>query len=100
MMDADSSLPSPVLADATLARVREALVGYLDAPASRDGVRSALCELADEARGLGMPPERLLVVLKQLWYDVVDHRRLDHGSEQTKMLQHIVSLCIEQYYGL
>lgn len=98
MMAADSSPPPLVLADATLARVRGALTSYLDAPDAPDGVHAALRDLADEARRLGVPPERLLVVLKQLWHDVVEQRRLDHGGEQTKLLQHVVSVCIEEYY--
>ena len=99
MMAADSSPPTPVLADATLANVRDALAGFVGSPARPDGVRDALCAMAEEARGIGMPPERVLVALKRLWFEVLDHQRLDHGPEQTRMLQQIVSLCIREYYG-
>lgn len=99
MMAADSSPPPSVLADATLARVRAALSSHLDAPAGGDDVRAALCAMAEEARRIDLPPERLLVALKQLWSDVVDGHGLDHGPEQTRMLQQIVSVCIREYYG-
>jgi hypothetical protein len=100
MMAADSNTPSPSLADATLQRVRGALLGYIEAPAARsDDLRDALCAMAGEAREKSMLPERLLVVLKDLWHSLPEIDGLEDPAEQSRLLQRIVTMCIREYYS-
>jgi hypothetical protein len=54
--------------------------------------------MAAEARTAAMLPERLLIVLKGIWYDLPAAHALDTPSEQTRLLQRVVSMCIREYY--
>ena len=100
MMAHDSShTPRGGLAEETTDAVRAALVRYLKAPGSSADLRTALNQMADEARTKAILPEHLLVALKQLWSSLPEVRAVGDSEEQTKMLQRVVTMCIREYYG-
>jgi hypothetical protein len=101
MMAHDSSSPPPAALDAaTLDAVRTAIVVYLDAPGSHGvRLRDALTHMASEARDKAILPEQLLVTLKDIWYGLPTIRRIAEPRDQVQMLQRIVTMCIQEYYG-
>lgn len=99
MMAADSTPPARTLSDATLQRVRRALVADLGSREPSDELRAALTAMAAEARASGILPERLLVLLKELWYGLPEVEAAVDGTSQTRILQRVVTICIREYYG-
>jgi len=82
----------------TLERIRELLGRYIESPDSNvDGLRDALRDLADDARARQIPPEYLLVVLKDLWRSLPQLRSAT-PSDEARLLQRVVSMSIAQYY--
>ena len=55
--------------------------------------------MAAEARSKSVPPEQLLVILKDIWYSVPSVRRISEPIEQVRLLQRVVTMCIKEYYG-
>lgn len=100
MMAQDSSPPpAPGLAEETTERARVALSHYLENPdAGGDGLRLALDAMASEARSKSMLPEQLLVVLKDIWYDLPAVRAIEDAGAQIRLLQRVVTMCIKEYY--
>ena len=100
MMAHDSSHPPPSrLDDETVAAVRAALRAYLAGPAGAAALRTALVAMAAEARGKGMMPEQLLVVLKDLWSGLAEVRAMSDVGEQVRLQQRVVTMCIKEYYS-
>jgi hypothetical protein len=101
MMMAYDSGPTPNggLSASVIDRVSTALTGYVAAPdASNDDLRAALYTMANEARTNAMPPEKLLVVLKDVWYALPGVRESKERDEQVRLLQRVVTMCINEYY--
>ncbi|HEY4219190.1 MAG TPA: hypothetical protein VGM67_18735 [Gemmatimonadaceae bacterium] len=99
MMAHDSSPGDGSLDDETISALRSALTEYVATPADGERLRVALHAMACEARQKGMLPERLLVVLKDVWYAVPSIRLLKEPDDQTRLLQRIVTMCIKEYYS-
>jgi hypothetical protein len=100
MMAYDSGpIPNGGLSTEVVDRVIDALTRYLGAGTDRDDqLRSALQELAREARDKRMPPEKLLIVLKDVWYELPVVRDSTERDEQVRLLQRAVTMCINEYY--
>jgi hypothetical protein len=101
MMMAYDSGPTPNggLSATVIDRVATALTGYLAAPGARtDDLRAALSDMANEARTSAMPPEKLLIVLKDVWYALPVVRESRERDEQVRLLQRVVTMCINEYY--
>lgn len=100
MMMAHDSSPEPnTLTENTIESVRAALVRYVDAPTRGDELGSALRHMAAEARDRAMLPEQLLVVLKDIWYSLPGVRNMSDATEQVRLLQRAVTMCIKEYYS-
>jgi hypothetical protein len=100
MMAHDSSQSPPTrLDDATLDAIRAALQQYLLDNSAAIGLHSALVRTAAEAREKGILPEHLLIVLKGLWNTMPEVRAVPDSSEQIRMLQRVVTMCIKEYYS-
>jgi hypothetical protein len=93
-------MPHNELAQETVHAVRCALERYANQPG--DGapfLRAALHDLAREARLIAMPPEQLLVVLKHTWQGLPQVVSAPDQSEQTRILQSVVTMCIKEYFA-
>jgi hypothetical protein len=99
MMAHDSSRPPSRLDDALLDDVRIALRGYLRDSEDASALQASLLRLATEARARDILPEHLLVTLKELWSGLPEVRAMTDTSEQVRLLQRVVTLCIREYYG-
>jgi hypothetical protein len=100
MMAHDSShTPPSRLDDETVAAVQAALRAYLAASPEPAALRVALVRMSAEARERDMRPEQLLVVLKDLWGALPEVRSMTSASEQVRLLQRVVTMCIKEYYS-
>jgi hypothetical protein len=101
MMMAHDSSPTPPhgLAGETVELVRSALATYVATP-ERDGaaLRAALRTMADEARDKSVLPEQLLVVLKDIWFNLAPVTQAHEAGEHAMLLQRVVTMCIKEYY--
>jgi hypothetical protein len=78
--------------------LHEALVTQHGGRLSDDSMRRRLRATCECARSVGLPIERLLVLLKQEWRDTPAARRL-RRMEATSVLERIVTLCIDEFYA-
>jgi len=99
MMAHDSSPGDGLLDDETISALRVALMDYAAAPADGERLRTALHAMAREAREKGILPEKVLVLLKDVWYSQPLVRSLKEPDDQVRLLQRIVTMCIKEYYG-
>jgi hypothetical protein len=100
MMAFDSSQTPPSRLDASVvAAVREALRGYLANAGDADPLRDALVAMAADARARSMPPEQLLVVLKDLWGGLGEVRAMSDVGQQVRLQQRVVTMCIKEYFS-
>ena len=100
MMMAHDSTPGPgALAAETIDAVRSALVRYVVEPSDGEPLRQALDSMAAEAHQKSILPEQLLVVLKDVWYELPTVRAMRDQAEHTRLLQRVVTICIKEYYG-
>ena len=99
MMAHDSSEPpSGRIDDASLDAVRFALRAYVQDSENASALQPSLLRLAAEARARNVLPERLLVTLKELWSSLPEVRAMTDASEQVRLLQRVVTMCIREYY--
>lgn len=92
-------LPPNALAQETVDAVRRALLRHTRTAEPDSELRTALHTLAREAREKAVPPEQLLVTLKNVWQSLpeVEHAR-DFG-EQNRTLQRLVTISIKEYFA-
>lgn len=100
MMAFDRTPAPPDLDPDTLADLRAALEASADRGSHGDELRNALCHAAIEARRKGIHAERLLVVLKDMWYALPPIAGGSSNDVSHALLQELVSRCIHEYYSL
>jgi hypothetical protein len=100
MMAHDSSQPpSSRLDDESLDAVRLALRAYLQDSQDSGAVQASLLRLATRAHERNIPPEQLLITLKETWNALPEVRSMSDAREQVRLLQHVVTMCIREYYN-
>jgi hypothetical protein len=100
MMMAHDSSPTPphALATETIALVRDELSRYVSGTHDGEALGEALQVAAREARSKRILAEHLLIVLKDVWYGLPEVQRVTDPSDQVRMLQRVVTMCIREYY--
>jgi hemoglobin-like flavoprotein len=100
MMASDSSqTPSSRLDDATLEALRAALSQYLIDDTSSNQLREVLMRVATEARERAILPEHVLIALKNVWSALPEVRNTPATTQQIRLLQRVVTMCIKEYYS-
>lgn len=100
MMAFDSSQPpSSRLDDSTVSAVRDALRLYLADSSDPRALQQALVRMSAEARDKHMHAEQLLVHLKDIWSALPEVRSMTDTTEQVRLLQRVVTMCIKEYYA-
>ena len=102
MMQPDTGPMSPnALAQEAVESVRSALEQYVETLATDPPpeLRAALHALAQDARAKAVPPEHLLVILKSIWLSLPTVEKARDQSEQTRVLQRVVTICIKEYFA-
>ena len=98
MMAHDSGHTPSRMDDETLDAVRMALREYLGSGSS-SALQHALLRMAPEARAKSILPEQLLIVLKDTWSALPEVRAMTDTTEQVRLLQRVVTMCIKEYYS-
>lgn len=99
MMAHDSTPFPPALDEETMSEVRSALRQLVHDGGDSEALTSALRRMSDEAKEREMRPEQLLVILKGIWSSLPEVRYAARGESHGVLLQKVISLSIEQYYG-
>lgn len=93
-----SQPPSSRLDEDSLDAVRLALRAYLQDSQEPGALQTALMRLAMQARERNIPPEQLLITLKETWNALPEVRSMNDAREQVRLLQRVVTMCIREYY--
>jgi hypothetical protein len=100
MMAFDRTPSQPRLEPDTVAALRSALSASIprgDLPAD---LHDLLCRAAEEARNKDIPAERLLLILKDIWYSLPEVTNAASRDVENALLQQLISRCIQAYYSL
>lgn len=101
MMMAHDSSPGGAgsLSPETIEIVRAELLRYVSVPEQGDALGRALRVMAAEARERAILPEQLLILLKDIWYTLPIVRAIREPSDQVRLLQRVITMCIREYYS-
>ena len=93
--------PSPLALDTmTVDAIRRVLAGSVAQGDHSDELRDLLCKAAEEARTKGIQAERLLIILKDIWYTLPDIAGAPSSAAENALLQELISRCIQEYYAI
>lgn len=90
----------PELDPTTVEALRETFATSIGLGRHGDGLRDVLGRAAREARDKGIEAERLLVVVKDVWYGLPRSPRTTLTDLDHTLLQELVSRCIQEYYSV
>ena len=99
MMAFNRNVPPQGLEPETLQRLRTALERFARDGNNSGALHEALREASAEARHKNIQAEQLLVILKELWYEIPDVKRAAGSPGQRVLLQRVITKCIQEYYG-
>jgi hypothetical protein len=100
MMAFDRTPSSPTLDQATITALRTTLATSVSQGNHTDDLHELLCRAAEEARDKGIQAERLLIILKDIWYSLPGVANATAGDVEHTLLQDLISRCIHEYYAI
>jgi hypothetical protein len=100
MMAFDRSPSSPNLEPETVEAIRAALTRSVSQGNHADELHELLCTVAEEARAKEIQAERLLVILKDIWYSLPAVATASSTGAEAALLQELISRCIQEYYAI
>jgi hypothetical protein len=83
----------------TLVLLQRAFALYLRGDRDDDRVCDALEVLAREAQQRQLHAEQMLVAFKHVWNDMPELQAIRSSDERKRLMDHLVKLCIDAYYG-
>lgn len=99
MMAFDRTPSRPNLEPETLAALTSALSVSVQRGNHSDDLRDLLYTTAREARDKGIQAERLLLIMKEIWYSLPAVSNAPSSAAEQALLQELISHCIQQYYA-
>ena len=100
MMAFDRTPSPPTLEPQTIAAIRGVLARSVAQGNHADELHQLLCKAAEEARAKGIQAERLLVILKEVWYSLPQVAKSRSASAENALLQELITRCIHEYYAI
>lgn len=100
MMAFDRTPSQPDIDPNTVEALRTVLAKSVVQGNHTDDLRDLLCKAAEEARSKGIPAERLLIVLKDIWYSLPKVANASSTDVENTLLQELISRCIQEYYSI
>ena len=88
-----------MISDETLTALRIALQQRLSGATGDAEIRQALRAMSAEARAESLRVEQVIVALKRVWESLPEVRRASDRQEQNRLLERVVTLCIQEYYA-
>lgn len=91
----------PQLTEEAVAVLRAALDSGVAGryPAWSAALNDALKRICIDAKQSDWPPEQLLIAFKSALYTLPSVQHLTRGPDCDEFVSHLVSLCIDEYYG-
>ena len=99
MMAHDSSAGRPQLSTESVSELTVALQRYASNETDIAAIQPALRKVAAEARLKKVHAEQLLVLLKDVWFNLPSIRDSGDSHTQQQRLQRLVTLSIREYYS-
>jgi hypothetical protein len=87
------------LSPASIQALRRALRSHLSPSAPRGVLRPAITTICAEARQREITPERLLVIIKEMWRVLPEVQNLPRGAERDGLLERVITISIEEFFG-
>ena len=91
---------SPNLDPTTVEQLRTTLGRSIVNGNHQAELRGLLCTAAEQARDRGIQAERLLIILKDIWYSLPEVASARPPGVENELLQELISRCIQEYYSL
>lgn len=88
----------PALDPQTAIELRAGLSRSIAAGAHDDALKALINRAAREARQKDVRAEHLVMALKDLWYALPQVSAVPGNAPQTRLLQELVTRCIQDYY--
>ena len=88
-----------MISEETLTALRSALQQRLSGSTGDAEIRQALREMSREARAESLHAEQVIIALKRVWESLPEVRRASSRQEQNRLLEQVVTLCIQEYYA-
>lgn len=94
------SLPAPLgsLSRTATDAMIAALERYLSPSSDVASLRSALHTIGREAKVKRIPAEQLMIAFKALWLSLPQSRAADDAAQRARLLERLITICIEEYY--
>ena len=105
---AGSRLTPRTIPESTIAALRELFVRMVrdepgadseGRPRAGDEVRRALRTLCEDARANEIRVEQLVIAIKQGWSSLHSDHPRTRSAGPDEMLNHVITLCIDEYYA-
>ena len=100
MMAFDRTPSSPNLDPTTIHQLRTTLARSIAHGNHQEELRGLLCTAAEQARDRGIQAERLLIILKDIWYSLPELASARPPGVENELLQELISRCIQEYYSV
>lgn len=98
IVDRTLIFPADMPSHAAIDALRQALHVRPGETVSDARVRSALRMICEDAHRHGLRAEHLLIWFKQIWRKLPEVQPEPFDRTRNELLQHIISMCIREYY--
>ena len=88
-----------MISEETLTELRNVLQQRLSGSTGDAELRRVLRNMSEEARAESLHAEQVIVALKRVWESLPEVRRATDRQEQHRLLERVVTLCIQEYYA-
>ena len=100
MTDSEPGTPEALSAEAR-EELRATLRQHVRSPMPDGELRLALRAACQDAHARHATPERVIIALKDVWHSLPEVQQLQHRDARARdaMVAHVVTLCIQEFYG-
>jgi hypothetical protein len=99
MMAFDRSPNRSTLDPAMVTELRATLSRSVETGNHGDELKGLLARAAADARQKGIQAEQLMLALKDIWYSLPQLATQPGSDVETRLLQQLISRCIQEYYA-
>jgi hypothetical protein len=92
-------MPARISTGATSIALRSVLQAQLRGECSLDALRRAIALVCIEAHRHTLPPEQLIVSIKDAWWSLPEAQGTARVGQKASLLDDVVRMCIEEYYA-
>ena len=97
--DSGSRSAHAELSAQTVNSLRRAVQAYLDNRSFDGEILRAVRMMCEEVHRENLHAEQLIIAFKEAWHSLPEVQRIPRGGERERLLEQIVTLCVEEYYS-